>query len=81
MMMIGCFSLEMYDSTEAVDAGRPYAQLQEAGLRTARLHEIIRQKDQALKEVVEKLARRDVREATRRRLRPKDHQRPQSSRA
>lgn len=48
---------------EAVDAGRPYAQLQEGGLRTARLDEIIRQKDPALKEVVEKLARDDVREA------------------
>jgi len=35
---------------EAVEAGRPYAQLQEAGLRTARLDEIIRQKDPALKE-------------------------------
>jgi ATP-dependent exoDNAse (exonuclease V) alpha subunit len=48
---------------EAVEAGRPYAQLQEAGLRTARLDEIIRQKDPALKEVVEQLARGDVREA------------------
>jgi ATP-dependent exoDNAse (exonuclease V) alpha subunit len=48
---------------EAVEAGRPYAQLQEAGLCTARLDEIIRQKDPALKEVVEQLARGDVREA------------------
>jgi conjugative relaxase-like TrwC/TraI family protein len=48
---------------EAVESGRPYAQLQDAGLRTARLDEIIRQKDPALKEVVEKLARGDVREA------------------
>ena len=32
---------------EAVEAGRPYAQLQEAGMRTARLDEIIRQKDPA----------------------------------
>jgi len=48
---------------EAVEAGRPYAQLQEAGLRTARLDEIIRQKDPALKEAVEQLARGDVREA------------------
>jgi ATP-dependent exoDNAse (exonuclease V) alpha subunit len=48
---------------EAVEAGRPYAQLQDAGLRTARLDEIIRQKDPALKEVVETLARGDVREA------------------
>ena len=35
---------------EAVEAGRPYAQLQEAGMRTARLDEIIRQKDPALKD-------------------------------
>jgi conjugative relaxase-like TrwC/TraI family protein len=48
---------------EAVEAGRPYAQLQEAGMRTARLDEIIRQKDPALKEAVEQLARGDVREA------------------
>jgi conjugative relaxase-like TrwC/TraI family protein len=48
---------------EAVEAGRPYAQLQEAGLRTARLDEIIRQKDPALKEVVEQLARGEVRDA------------------
>jgi len=42
---------------EAVEAGRPYAQLQEAGLRTARLDEILRQKDPVLKETVEQLAR------------------------
>ena len=48
---------------EAVEAGRPYAQLQEAGLRTARLDEIIRQKDPALKETVEQLARGEVSEA------------------
>jgi conjugative relaxase-like TrwC/TraI family protein len=48
---------------EAVEAGRPYAQLQEAGLRTAHLDEIIRQKDPALKEAVEQLARGEVRAA------------------
>ena len=48
---------------EAVEAGRPYAQLQEAGLRAAHLDEIIRQKDFALKEVVEQLARGEVRAA------------------
>jgi len=48
---------------EAVEAGRPYAQLQDAGLRTAHLDEIIRQKDPALKEAVEQLARGEVREA------------------
>ncbi len=48
---------------EAVEAGRPYQQLQEAGIETARLDEIVRQKDPALKEVVEQLSRGDVREA------------------
>jgi ATP-dependent exoDNAse (exonuclease V) alpha subunit len=45
---------------EAVEAGRPYKQLQEAGMQTARLGEIVRQKDPALKEAVEQLARGDV---------------------
>src|SRR6266702_2793887 len=48
---------------EAVEAGRPYKQLQDAGMQTARLDEIIRQKDPALKEAVEQLARGEVREA------------------
>ena len=48
---------------EAVEAGRPYQQLQEAGMQTARLDEIVRQKDPALKEAVEQLARGDVSEA------------------
>ena len=48
---------------EAVEAGRPYHQLQEAGMRTAHLDEIIRQRDPALKEAVEQLARGEVREA------------------
>ena len=48
---------------EAVEAGKPYQQLQEAGIETARLDEIVRQKDPALKEVVEKLSRGQVREA------------------
>jgi len=48
---------------EAVEAGRPYAQLQEAGLRTARLDEILRQKDPMLKQTVEQLARGEVKEA------------------
>lgn len=48
---------------QAVDAGRPFEQLQEAGMRTARLDEIIRQKDDALKSTVEQLARGEVREA------------------
>ena len=48
---------------EAVDAGRPYSQLQGAGMRTAHLEEIVRQKDPALKKTVGQLARGEVREA------------------
>ena len=48
---------------EAVEAGRPYQQLQEAGMQTARLDEIVRQKDPALKVAVEQLARGEVKEA------------------
>ncbi len=48
---------------EAVEAGRPFAQLQDAGMRTVRLEEIVRQKDPELKEVVEQFARGEVREA------------------
>ena len=45
---------------EAVEAGKPYQQMQEAGMQTARLDEIMRQKDPALKEVVEQLSRGQV---------------------
>jgi conjugative relaxase-like TrwC/TraI family protein len=48
---------------EAVEAGRPFAQLQDAGMKTVRLEEIMRQKDPRLKQVVEQLARGEVREA------------------
>jgi ATP-dependent exoDNAse (exonuclease V) alpha subunit len=41
---------------QGVEAGRPFEQLQEAGMRTAKLDEIIRQKDPALKSTVELLA-------------------------
>jgi conjugative relaxase-like TrwC/TraI family protein len=47
----------------AVEAGRPYHQLQQAGLDTARLDQVVRQRDPALKRVVEDLARGDVRGA------------------
>jgi conjugative relaxase-like TrwC/TraI family protein len=50
---------------EAVDAGRPYAQLQEAGMHTARLTEIIRQKDAGLKAAVEQLSMGDAEGAIR----------------
>jgi len=46
---------------EAVEAGRPYKQMQEAGMQTAKLDEILRQKDPALRETVEQLAGGDVR--------------------
>ena len=45
---------------EAVDAGRPYHQLQEAEIRSARLDEIVRQRDPELKAVVEQLSRGEV---------------------
>ncbi len=48
---------------EAVEAGRPFAQLQIAGMRTVTLEEIVRQKDPELKQVVEQLARGQVIEA------------------
>jgi ATP-dependent exoDNAse (exonuclease V) alpha subunit len=48
---------------EAVEAGRPFAQLQDAGMRTVKLEEIVRQKDPELKQVVEQLARGEAREA------------------
>jgi len=48
---------------EAIEAGRPFAQLQDAGMVTVRLDEIVRQKGPELKQVVEQLARGEIREA------------------
>jgi conjugative relaxase-like TrwC/TraI family protein len=48
---------------QGVEAGRPFQQLQDAGMRTARLDEIVRQKDPALKFAVELLARGQVQAA------------------
>ena len=45
---------------QGVEAGRPFEQLQEAGMRTAKLDEIVRQKDPALKSAVEMLAKGQV---------------------
>jgi ATP-dependent exoDNAse (exonuclease V) alpha subunit len=45
---------------EGVEAGRPFAQLQEAGMHTVKLDEILRQRDPELKEAVEMLARGNV---------------------
>jgi hypothetical protein len=41
---------------QGVEAGRPFEQLQEAGMRTAKLDEIVRQQDSALRSAVELLA-------------------------
>jgi conjugative relaxase-like TrwC/TraI family protein len=48
---------------QAVEAGTPYQQLHEAGIQTAWLDEIVRQRDPTLKEAVEQLSRGQVREA------------------
>jgi len=45
---------------QGVEAGRPFEQLQQAGMRTSHLDEIVRQKDPALKSAVESLAKGDV---------------------
>lgn len=50
---------------QAVEAGAPYQQLQQAGMRTAHLGEIVRQKDPQLKQAVELLADGRTREAVR----------------
>jgi ATP-dependent exoDNAse (exonuclease V) alpha subunit len=41
---------------QGVEAGRPFEQLQQAGMRTAKLDQIVRQKDPELKAAVEMLA-------------------------
>lgn len=48
---------------QAVEAGRPFHQLQEAGVQTVRLDAIVRQQDPALKAAVEQLARGEIRTA------------------
>jgi conjugative relaxase-like TrwC/TraI family protein len=48
---------------ESVEAGRIFAQLQDAGMKTVKLEEIVRQKDPELKHTVEQLARGQVAEA------------------
>jgi conjugative relaxase-like TrwC/TraI family protein len=48
---------------ESVEAGRIFAQLQDAGMKTVKLDEIVRQRDPDLKQTVEQLARGDVRAA------------------
>ena len=48
---------------ESVEAGRIFAQLQDAGMKTVKLEEIVRQKDPELKQTVEQLAHGQVAEA------------------
>ena len=48
---------------DAVDAGKPFAQLQDAGMKTAIMDEILRQKDAELKEAVRASLAGDVRAA------------------
>ena len=48
---------------DAVDAGKPFAQLQAAGMRTAVMDEILRQRDPALKEAVEASLRGEIHRA------------------
>ena len=50
---------------QAVEAGRPFQQLQDAGMDTVHLDTIVRQDDPALKQVVEQLARGEVHDAIR----------------
>jgi conjugative relaxase-like TrwC/TraI family protein len=45
---------------QGVEAGRPFEQLQETGMHTAKLDEIVRQKDAALRSAVEQLAKGEV---------------------
>jgi conjugative relaxase-like TrwC/TraI family protein len=45
---------------QGVEAGRPFEQLQQAGMQTAKLDEIVRQKDPALKSAVELLSNGQV---------------------
>ncbi len=45
---------------QGVEAGRPFQQLQEAGMQTAKLDQIVRQRDPILKSEVEMLAKRQT---------------------
>ena len=48
---------------DAVDAGKPFAQLQQAGMQTAVMDEIMRQREPALKEAVQASIEGDIRTA------------------
>jgi conjugative relaxase-like TrwC/TraI family protein len=47
---------------QGVDAGKPFEQMQDAGMRTARLDTIVRQRDPALLAAVEKLSKNETAE-------------------
>ncbi|WP_084214535.1 MobF family relaxase [Terriglobus sp. TAA 43] len=47
---------------QGVEAGRPFQQMQEAGMRTSQLDRIVRQKDAGLLKAVEHLSRNETRE-------------------
>ncbi|MGI4827395.1 MAG: ATP-dependent DNA helicase [Janthinobacterium lividum] len=47
---------------QGVDAGKPFEQMQDAGMRTAQLDKIVRQKDPTLLAAVEKLSRNETAE-------------------
>jgi conjugative relaxase-like TrwC/TraI family protein len=47
---------------QGVDAGRPFQQMQEAGMRTSELNRIMRQKDAGLLKAVEHLSKNETRE-------------------
>jgi len=49
--------------TQAIEAGKPFAQLQQEGMQVARIHEIQRQKDPMLKRAVEYAANSKVDES------------------
>ena len=51
---------------QAVDAGQPFQQMQEAGMRTAHLDQIVRQRDPELKQAVESLAQGETLDAVNR---------------
>ena len=48
---------------DAVDAGKPFVQLQNAGMKTAEMSEIMRQKEPELREAVEASLKGDIRKA------------------
>lgn len=47
---------------QGVDAGEPFEQMQDAGMRIAQMDRIVRQKDPALLAAVEKLSKNDTAE-------------------